>query len=137
MNLKDILYQVNNLPKDCFETYWELWHNDPEFLKALQDHLDLYSTPKGFNRRIEGYLPFTEDTENMFWTEDNNTYHYGGNLVGLHPKFAGLYAKSITSGYETKVEYLTFKLTNGFRGIDIDSIIAFDSTGRGCLFIKR
>lgn len=139
MNLKDILYQVNNLPRDGFESYWELWHNDPEFLKDLKDHLDTYQRviPDGFQPRVENYSEFPKDTKGMIWEEGKDKYYYGGDLVNLHPKFAGLYAKSITGGYETKVEYLTFKLTNGFRGMDIDSIIAFDSTGRGCLFIKR
>ncbi len=139
MNLKQILYQVYYLQPNSFDDFWERWHNDPQFLNSLQDHLNKYQRviPDGFQHRVEGWSDFPENMAGYDWKEGEDEYYYAGDLVNSHAKLAGLYAKSITGGYETKVEYLTFKLTNGWRGMGIDSIIAFDSTGRGCLFIKR
>ena len=137
MNLKDILYQVNNLPRDEFETYWELWHNNPEFLEALKDHLKSYSLPEGFKKRVEGYGEFPKRFQGVVWTEDTDEYYYGGEIIHLYPELVGLYAKAITGGYESTVGNRTFKHDNGYRGIDIPSLIAFDATGRGCLFIKK
>ena len=137
MNLKDILYQVNNLPRDGFEAYWELWHKDPEFLEALKDHLKLYSLPEGFKKRVEGYGEFPKSFQEVVWAEDSDKYYYGGEIIHLYPELAGLYAKAVTGGYETEVGNKLFKHDPGYRGIDIPSIIAFDSSGRGCLFIKK
>lgn len=137
MNLKQILYQVVQLTPESFESYWELWHNDPEFLETLKDHLKSYSLPEGFKKRVEGYSPFPQNTFGMTWTEESDTYYFGGTLINTYPELAGLYAISITGGYETVVDRKAFKADTGYRGIGIDSLIAFDSSGRGCLFIKK
>jgi len=125
------------LTPESFESYWELWHNDPEFIEALKDHLKSYSLPEGFKKRVEGWSDFPNNFNGYSWKEEEDEYYYAGEIIHLYPELVGLYAKAITGGYESTVGNRTFKHDNGYRGMDIPSLIAFDATGRGCLFIKK